>query len=106
MLRKGKQTSRWRRYRQVQNEKRADEIQMAKVEAEKELGLKEMKQKAQTQGQASTSAAGDPTPRNRDAKSMKSAAFIDKKDELDSYLLHFEHYTENASWEKTCGLLS
>ena len=26
--------------------------------------------------------------------------FIDKKDELDSYLLHFECYTENASWEK------
>ena len=26
--------------------------------------------------------------------------FLDKKDELDSYLLRFEHYAENASWEK------
>ena len=76
---------------------------MAKVEAEKELGLKEMEHKAQTQGQASTSAGGDPTSRNRDAKSPKLAAFMDKKDELDSYLLRFEHYTENASWEKHVG---
>ena len=49
---------------------------------------------------ASVSAAAAPPPSNRDAKSPKLPAFIDKEDELDSYLLHFEHYAENASWEK------
>ena len=39
------------------------------------------------QAQASTSAAVDPPPRNRDAKSPKLPAFIDEKDELESYLL-------------------
>ena len=34
------------------------------------------------------------------AKSPKLPAFIDEKDELDSYLLCFERYAENASWEK------
>ena len=71
--------------------KREDEIQikikihMAKVEADKELTLKGMELKAQAQ--ASTSAAVDPPPRNRDAKSPKLPAFIDEKDELESYLL-------------------
>ena len=32
--------------------------------------------------------------------SPKLPSFKDKKDELDSYLLHFERYTKNASWEK------
>ena len=57
-----------------------------------------MELKAQTQ--TSTSATVDPPSRNRDAKSPKLPAFIDEKDELDSYLLHFERYTENASWKK------
>ena len=52
------------------------------------------------QSQASTSPAITPPPRNKDAKSPKLPSFIDDKDELDSYLLHFERYTENASWEK------
>ena len=39
----------------------------------------------------------NPPPRNRDAK---LPAFIDEKYELDSYLLRFECYTENANWEK------
>ena len=39
------------------------------------------------QDQASTSAAADPLPRNRDAKSSKLPAIIDEKDEQDSYLL-------------------
>ena len=47
--------------------KRADEIQMAQIEAFKELKLKEMELKAQSQ--ASTSATVDPPPYNRDAKS-------------------------------------
>ena len=50
--------------------------------------------------QASTSAAAAPPPRHRDAKSLKLPSFIDEKDELDSYLLLFELYTANASWEK------
>ena len=83
-----------------EEKKRADEmkIQMAKIEADKELTLKEMELK--TQDQTSTSAAAAPPLHNRDAKSQKLPSFIDKKDELDSYLLHFERYTENASWEK------
>ena len=55
---------------------------------------------AQAQAQASTSPAVTPPPRNRDAKSPKLPAFIDAKDEMDSYLLRFEHCAENASWEK------
>ena len=31
---------------------------------------------------------------------QKVPSFIDEKDELDSYLLRFEHYAKNASWEK------
>ena len=49
------------------------------------------------QDQASTSAAAALPPRNRDVKSPKLPAFIDKKDELDSYLLRFECYAENVS---------
>ena len=92
----------------AEEKKRADEIrfaqieaakEQAKIEAEKELALKELELKAQ-QSQASTSPAATPLPRNKDAKSRKLPAFIDEKDELDSYLLRFERYAENASWEK------
>ena len=71
---------------------------MARIQADKKLTLKEMELKAHDP--ASMSAAAAPPHCNRDAKSPKIPAFIDKKDELDSYLLHFEHYAENASWEK------
>ena len=90
---------------QAEREKMADEIhfapieaakEQAKIEAEKELALKELELKAE-QSQASTSPAATPPPRNKDGKSPKLPSFID---ELDSYLLHFERYTENASWEK------
>ena len=85
---------------EAEEKKRADEIkvQMAKIEAEKELTLREMELKAQDQ--ASASLAATPPPRNKDAKSPKLPSFIDEKDELDSYLLRFERYAENASWEK------
>ena len=88
---------------QAEEKRRADEIkvQMAKIEADKELALKEMELQAQqAQVQATTSSATTPPPRNKDAKSPKLPSFIDEKDELDSYLLHFERYAENASWEK------
>ena len=96
--------------REVEEKKRADEIKIqiaqieaakeqAKIEAEKELALKELELKAQ-QSKASTSPAATPPPRNKDAKSPKLESFIDEKDELDSYLLRFERYAENASWEK------
>ena len=94
-------------YRQ-KGKKRADEIrfaqieaakEQAKIEAEKELALKELELKAQ-QSQASTSPAATPLPRNKDAKSPKLPSFVVEKDELDSYLLRFERYAENASWEK------
>ena len=88
--------------------KRADEIkiQIAQIEAakeqakiDKELKIKEMELQAQ-QIQATASSATTPPPRNKDAKSPKLQSFIDEKDELDSYLLCFERYAENASWEK------
>ena len=40
------------------------------------------------------------TPRNKDAQAPKLPSFIDEKDELDSYLLRFERYSENADKEK------
>ena len=85
---------------EAEEKRRADEIkvQMAKIEAEKELTLREMELKAQDQ--ASASLAATPPPRNKDAKSPKLPSFIDEKDELDSYLLRFERYAENAGWEK------
>ena len=85
---------------EAEEKRRADEIkvQMAKIEAEKELTLREMELKAQDQ--ASASLAATQPPRNKDAKSPKLPSFIDEKDELDSYLLRFERYAENASWEK------
>ena len=58
---------------------------MAKIEADKEFALKELKLKAQ-QDQASTSLAVTSPPRNKDAKSPKLQSFIDEKEELDSYL--------------------
>ena len=99
---------------EAEEKKRADEIrfdqieaakEQAKIEAEKELALKELELKAQ-QSQASASLAATPPPCNKDAKSPKLPSFIDEKDELDSYLLHFERYAENASWRRTHGLLS
>ena len=77
--------------------------EQAKLKAEKELKIKEMElqaQQAQAQVTASASLAATPPPHNKDAKSPKLPSFIDEKDELDSYLLRFERYAENASWEK------
>ena len=95
---------------QAEDKKRVDEshikIQIAQTEAakeqakiDKELKIKEMELQAQ-QVQATASSATTPLPRNKDAKSPKLSSFIDKKDELDSYLLPFECYAENASWVK------
>ena len=88
-----------------EEKKRSDDIkiQMTKIEAEKELTFGEMELRAQNQ--ASTSAAAAPPAHNRDAKSQKFPVFTGEKDELDSYLLRFERYAENASWEKTHWLL-
>ena len=84
-----------------EEKKRADEIKMAQIEIEKELKIKDIELQAQqAQAQATTSSATTLPPRNKDAKSPKLPSFIDEKDELDSYLLRFERYAENASWEK------
>ena len=92
---------------EAEKKKRADEIrfalieaakEQAKLETEKELKIKEMELQAQTQ--ATVGSAATLPPRNKDAKSPKLPSFIDEKDELDSYLLCFERYAENASWEK------
>ena len=97
----------WREDRKRADEseekKRADEIkiQLAKIQADKELALKEMELQEQArQAQVTASSATTPPPRNKDAKSPKLPSFIDEKDELDSYLLPFEPYAENAIWEK------
>ena len=71
----------------------------AKIEADKELELKELELKAQ-QDQASASHATTPPPHNKDAKSPKLKSFIDKKEELDSYLLCFERSAENVELGK------
>ena len=60
----------------------------AKIQAEKVAKRKKLK----AQDQASASAAATPLPRNRDAKSPKLPAFIDERDEQDTYLLCFECY--------------
>ena len=87
--------------RAAEEKRRADEIQMAQIEIEKELKIKEMELQAQqAQAQVTASSATTPPPRIKDAKSPKLPSFIDEKDELDSYLLRFERYAENASWEK------
>ena len=95
---------------EAEEKKRADEIrfaqieaakEQAKLEAEKELKIKEMELQAQqAQAQVTASSSTTPPPRNKYAKSPKLPSFIDEKDELDSYLLRFERYAENASWEK------
>ena len=87
---------------QAEENKRADETQLAQIEIEKELKNKELEFKAQ-QDQTSASLAATPPPCNKDAKSTKLPSFIDEKDRLDSYLLRFECYAENASWEKHMG---
>ena len=84
---------------EAEEKKRADEIRLAQIEVEKELEIKEMELQAQ-QAQATTSHATTPPPRHKDAKSLKLPSFIDEKDELDSYLLRFDRYAENASLEK------
>ena len=53
--------------KQAEEKKRADEIQMSKIEADKELTLKEMDLKAQAQ--TSTNVVVDPHPPDRDANS-------------------------------------
>ena len=73
---------------------------MAQVQVDRELKLRDMElqaQEAQAQTQATTSPVNTRIPRNKGAKSPKLPSFIDEKDELDSYLLHFERYTENTS---------
>ena len=95
---------------EAEEKKRADEIrfaqieaakEQAKLEAEKELKIKEMEiQAQQAQAQVTASSATTPPPRNKDAKSPKLPSFIDEKDKLEPYLLRFERYAENASWEK------
>ena len=69
------------------------QIQAAKEQAKinKELKMKEMELQAQ---QAQASHATTPPPSNKDAKSPKVPSSIDEKDELDSYLVHFESYAE------------
>ena len=53
----------------------------------------------QAQAQVNTETTSNLSP-NRDAKSSKLPAFVDEKDELDSYLLRFERYAEHAKWKK------
>ena len=63
------------------------QIPMAKIEADKET----YPQRGGTKGPSSNhyQRCGDQSP-----------AFVDEKDELDSYLLYFECFTKNTKWEK------
>ena len=65
---------------EAEGKRRADNIQfqMAKIEADKELSLIELE--LQVKAEVNTDAT----------------SFVDEKDELDSYLLCFERYAENA----------
>ena len=83
---------------QAEDKKRADDIRFAQIEAAKEQAKIEA-------GKDSDSLAVTPSPHNKDAKSPKLPSFIDEKDELESYLLRFECYAENASWEKDTGAI-
>ena len=88
---------------EAEEKRRANEvqIQIAKIQADNELALKGMEiQKQARPAQASSSLAATPPHCNKDAESPKLPSFIDEKDELDSYLLHFICYAENAIWEK------
>ena len=101
--------SEWRKIQmaelQEEGKKRADEIQIAQIDSvkeqakiDKELKIKKMElQTQQAQARATTSSATTPPPRNKDSKSPKLPSFKDGKDELESYLLCFERYAENAS---------
>ena len=62
---------------QAEEKKRADEIRLAQIEIEKELEIKE----TELQAQATASSATTPPPRNKDAKSLELPSFIDEKDE-------------------------
>ena len=83
---------------QAEREKRADEIQMAKIEIEKNsrsrrwnYKLNKLKLKLPPVLQPlHPLVIKMPSPRSYQC-------FIDEKDELDSYLLRFERYAENAS---------
>ena len=66
---------------QAEKKRRADEIQMGKIEADKECALKELELKAKLNCnlQATISAIIDSTPPNRDAKSPpKLRAFVEE----------------------------
>ena len=79
--------------------------EQAKIETDKELALKQLELKTQ-QDKASTNCAATPPLRNKDAKSPKVPSFIDKKDELDSYLLPLNATLRMPVGRKTRGLLS
>ena len=97
---------------EVEEKKRTDEIQMAqiaadrararcqaKIGADNELAFKELE--LLVQAQVNTDATSNPTLHvNIETKLPKLQAFMDKKDQLDSYLLRFKRYAENAKWEK------
>ena len=75
----------------------------AKIEANKELALKELE--LQAQAQVNIDATSNPPPPNRDAKIPKLPAFVGEKDELYSNLLGFERYADNAKWEKNTSAI-
>ena len=84
------ETSGWQSYKQKR--KRG---QMAKIEADKELTIKEMELKAQNQ--ADTTAAAAPPPLVIEMPSPEvTSIYLDEKDELDSYMLCFKCYAGNA----------
>ena len=82
---------------QAEEKKGADEIRLAQIGVEKELKIKEM----ELQAQATASSATTPTPRDKDAKSPKLPSFIDEKMNLTATC-----YVLNATLKMLVGLLS
>ena len=93
---------------EAEEKRRADEIRIAQIEADKELGLKELELKAQ-QNQASASLAGTPPPPNKDAKSLKLPSFTTNSSFRTNWAATC--YALNATLRmpvqrRTCGLVS
>ena len=82
-----------RRQETLDREERAAWREAQKMQAQADVELAKIRAEAER-------VEAEENRRAKDAKSPKRPSFIDEKDELDSYLLRFELYAENASWEK------
>ena len=91
---------------QAEDKKRADEIHMAeradeiKIQIAQIQAVKEQAKIETAKEQARIEADKELKIKEMELQAPKLPSLIDERDELGSYLLHFESYAENASWEK------